>query len=670
MAAVKDSFVDLERHVQQLEANVKKLRSALEHWRKWDAEYEALKEEVTAASKDKNHEAAELERVRGGFKGDVVSEKEVAEIFGQGRARRGASQVLGILDRRLDYVGTNIRTLERQVEEAERKADAARVVRDPGATDESGLPITEIFERLDEEGNVLSHELWTPGSKIPQVQEILGKAGVTNGSAPQSDQGRIQEVPEDEDEGDTASSKRQEKQPAPKDSQPSAKVASAPEAKPKTPGQNGRATPKPEGDKKVIGQVEETPSKAPEEPQEQEISRNAKRVQQIMDTAREQENVANEEPVIPLYESAEDAALRQEMLNYGIVQPPSGMRDVVAVMDNLRWENPDDDDDFNSFSDDSEEEDSDEDEEEEDKWGRTTKRVVSDKYQERMIELEQRLGVQSRFTRKLAEEAEANGDEDEDDMEEGIGKIVINSNADAAATASTEVKSSREVEPPASGVLKSDGDTDKPKKSVRFAGSLDIAPEEPAPKPAAEKPAPSRPATENPVADFIVEQTGPQKEPVPAETKPRKASRFKKMKEVAPKPPAADEAPQQEEENPNGIMQDLAWSETTPTETKPRKESRFKKMKEAAPKPEKEPESEGGIMEDLAWTESTPAEDLTPADLEDEFDESAVADEYHRRRRRMIGKQGGFLEEDKSEVSAPDGGKFVSKFKAARLSRQ
>lgn len=678
MTSVKDSFVDLERHVQQLEANVKQLRSALEHWRKWDAEYEALKEEVTAASQDGSREAAGLERVRGGFKGDVVSEKEVAEIFGQGRARRSASQVLGILDRRLDYVGTNVRTLERKVEEAERKVDAARVVRDPGAMDESGLPITEIFERLDEEGNVLSHELWTPGSKVPQVQEILGKAGMMNGSAPQTDQGRIQPVSEDEGEGHTASSVRREKQPSPKDSQPSAKSPPASEARPKIPAQNGRATPKPEDDKKVIGQVEETPSEAPEEPEEQEVSRAAKRVQQIMDTAREQENLANEEPVIPLYESAEDAVLRQEMLNYGIVQPPSGMRDVVAVMDNLRFENSDDDEEFNSFSDDSDEDSDEEDEEDEDKWGRTTKRVVSDKYQDRMLELEQRLGVQSRFTRQLAEEAAA-GDEDEDDMEEGIGKIVINSNADAAATASTEKKSSREAEPPANGVLKSDADATKPKKSVRFAGSLDIAPGEPAPKPAPEKPVPRRPATENPVADLIVEQTGPEKEPpAPAETKPRKASRFKKMKEAAPKPSAADEGAQQEaEENPNGIMQDLAWAETTPAESKPRKQSCFKKMKDTAPKPDtskpetEKPENEdGGIMEDLAWTESTPAEDLTPADLEDDFDESAVADEYHRRRRRMIGKQGGFLEEDKSEVSAPDGGKFVSKFRAARLSRQ
>ena len=34
----------------QLQAKARQLRSALHHWQVWDAEYEALKEEVEAAS--------------------------------------------------------------------------------------------------------------------------------------------------------------------------------------------------------------------------------------------------------------------------------------------------------------------------------------------------------------------------------------------------------------------------------------------------------------------------------------------------------------------------------------------------------------------------------------------------------------------------------------------
>ena len=52
------NFTDLERQRQQLEQNVEKLQRALQHWQTWDAEYEALKEELTNAG-----DAANLERL-------------------------------------------------------------------------------------------------------------------------------------------------------------------------------------------------------------------------------------------------------------------------------------------------------------------------------------------------------------------------------------------------------------------------------------------------------------------------------------------------------------------------------------------------------------------------------------------------------------------------------
>lgn len=599
MASVKDSFLDLERHVLQLEANVKELRAALEHWRTWDAEYEALKEEVTAASQDEAQEAAALSRVHEGFEGDLVNGKEVAEIFGKGRT---ASQVLGVLGRRLDYVGTNVRTLERKVEEAEKKADSARVLMDPGATDEAGLPITEIFESLDEEGNVLSHELWTPGSKRPQVEEILGKAGVANGSA------RKAEVEEVQSDAGLDGSKKQ-------DELPTAKSPPAPVAKPAASTRKDSTPTIQEKEKKVITQVEADQAPGPSE--QPEISQAAQRVQRIMDNAREQEDLSKNEPVIPADESEEDAELRRQMLDYGMSHSAGGMGEVVAVMNDLRFEDSDDDEEFNSFSD-VDEDDDDEDEVEEDRWGRSTGRVVSERYQDRMLELEQRLGVQSRFTRKLAEEATA----EDDDMEEGIGKITIN---DTGASKAPPKKSARDMEPPANGALKSD-DTPKAKKSVRFAGSLDVAPEaepKPAPKPEVQR-TPKHLETENPVADLIVEQTTPQK-PAPApETKPRKPSRFKQMKGAVPKPAAKEQ--------------------------------------------ERKPSEESGIMNDLAWTETAPEKDLE-GDVDGEIERREVADEYQRRRRRMIEREGGFLKEDESEVQRDDA-RPVSKFRAARLSRQ
>lgn len=46
MAAIKDSFIDLERHRMRLEANVAELRKSLQYWQTWEAEYEGLKEQI------------------------------------------------------------------------------------------------------------------------------------------------------------------------------------------------------------------------------------------------------------------------------------------------------------------------------------------------------------------------------------------------------------------------------------------------------------------------------------------------------------------------------------------------------------------------------------------------------------------------------------------------
>ncbi|KAL2112548.1 hypothetical protein VUR80DRAFT_7286 [Thermomyces stellatus] len=614
MASVKDSFLDLERHVRQLEANVKELKSSLEHWRTWDAEYEALKEEVVAAQQDGVRESAELSRVRNGFEGDLVKGKEITDIFG-GDKQRSASQVIGILDRRLDYVGTNVRTLEKKLAEAERKLETARVVSDPGATDEEGLPITEIFEKLDEEGNVISHELWTPGSKKPQMEELLGKVGAANGEVREAEAEKVRSS----ESPNESKIKPKTPQQAPKESPP------LPGVKPAAPVPQEDLSRGSE-DEKAITKVEA--DEPPESSEKPEMSKAAQRVQRIMDKAREQEELSKSQPVIPEDESEEDAALRQQMLHYGMSHSAGGMGEVVAVMNDLRFEDSGDDDEFNSFSDIDESEEEDDDDSEEDQWGRSTKRVITERYQQRMLELEQRLGVQSRFTRKLAENAKADEHEDEG-YTEGIGRITVKDTENLSKA--SPKSSARDAEPPASGVLKSDGAL-KQKKSVRFAGSLDIAPDEVV-KPEAEpqKPAPKRSETANPVADLIVEQTGPQKAEPPSvpETKTRKPSRFKQMKGGASVPDAT---------------------------RKPTQEAK-----------ERKPTEGSGIMEDLCWTETVPEKDVD-GDVDNEITKREIADEYQRRRRRMIEKQGGFLKEDQSEIQ--DEGRPMSRFRAARLSRE
>ena len=62
-----------------------------------------------------------------------------------------------------------------------------------------------------------------------------------------------------------------------------------------------------------------------------------------------------------------------------------------------------------------------------------------------------------------------------------------------------------------------------------------------------------------------------------------------------------------------------------------------------------------------------------PDELDPQLLHQEVATEYHKIRNRMVQKQGGFLQEDESEIvpfTEEEGGpKKISRFKAARLAR-
>ncbi|KAL0935023.1 uncharacterized protein CTRU02_209614 [Colletotrichum truncatum] len=606
MAAVRDSFLDLEKHRLQLEDNIAKLQKALQHWRQWDAEYESLKEEIESVPQPASQ--PDLARIRRDFEGEVVDKKEINDLFGR-IDLKPADQIVNLLTRRIDYVSKNIETLEKQLESAEKKHAAASIVSNPDVRDEDGLPITEIIEELDEEGNIISTRLQRPGDSSGQIREILEKAGV-------------KDIPEAKPQGSTTTEAIVE--------DVTDEPADVPVTTPSTEEHASvveRVQPQEKVDdtvavKKTVSFAEDT--KAPSQPQ---ISRNAQRVEEIMKTAREQEEISRQAPVLPEDESEEDALLRREMLKYG-------MEEVGAVVAELTLEegSGDDDDDWEYEYSDLDED------EEEDKYGRSTTSVLDDGYHQRMVELEKRLGVKSRFTEEAEAQAKAEGS-DEDDDKQGIGRIVIKRGEDAKAASASKpspspVASSLRTSPP----TESDG-----KKSVRFAQSLDIAPETStaaSPAPATAPQPPAEPVVE-PLSD-IVERSGSAKQ---IETKTnRKASRFKKQRAV-PTVVDDDAVPKGPMDVPVRFLdQDRPTAPTGP---------------------------EGQTLADLVVEKETKPVEADP--FGDEFIDQDVADEYHRKRRNFIQKQGGFLQEDTSVIrplDEADGGERISKFKAARLSKQ
>lgn len=579
MSRVKDSFIHLERHHLRLEDNVSQLRKALQHWQTWDAEYEALKEEVEAAPDGSD----ELRHIHSEFEGELLHGREIDDIFGL-QARRTKDQVANVLQRRIDYVSKNVESLHKQLEAAENKYAAAAVVSQPDATDADCQPITEIIEELDD--NVVSYRLNRPGDSVPQVKEALAKAGIKD---------LLDGDPEPEPQTSEAPSMQESK---PSRLQP--KSAGRSEQAPFEP-TSAKGTASFSGDTKP---QDASPAAPPPEP-----SRRARRVERIMKTAREQESISKEKPVIPEDEDPEDAAMRQEMLKYS-------MGEVGAVVAELHLEEDDsEDEDFDDGDD--------EDEDDEDRYGRSRGRAVTDDYRQRMLELERRLGIKSCFT-------DAAGDEDSEADNEGIGRIVVKRGAETPPSAS---------KPPPSKLSIKDKQSDTNKKSVRFAQSLDIAPDD---KPAATAVEESKEPLVDPLSD-IVERSGPSKAAEPKA--PRKASRFKRARDETtssgdiPKSPLdappqlADREPREPPTGPDGVTLADRLVEREPM--------------------------------------SNPA---LPGEFDDALDRSAVASEYQRLRKRFIQRQGGFLKEDESPVQPLDEAEGVpervSRFKAARLSRQ
>lgn len=325
---------DLEQRRLTLEENILQLQKSLYHWRTWEAEYDGLREEI-----DDLPESATTDdflNVGRDLKGSVVTEEELNTIVGT----RSRDQVVDLLGRRMDYVKQNISTMEKRLRTAQVELDALDKSESLPADRGADFPMREIMEELDENGDVVSSSVNTPGAQAPELLEVLKKVGVEN-------------VPEQADAGEGSS-----------------KGAPAPQKNDITP-DTGAA--KPETD---ATPHEPTPEPATEvnAAQEEELDL-SKPVSIVTDEDRKQAsaNVTDE--------SEDDAQLRREMLQYGI-------NEVGAIVAELELDE--------EASDVSFDEDytwaTDEEDEEEDEFGRTRTELTDD-YHHQMRELEAKLNA-------------------------------------------------------------------------------------------------------------------------------------------------------------------------------------------------------------------------------------------------------------------------------------
>ncbi|KAK1781018.1 Prefoldin subunit-domain-containing protein [Copromyces sp. CBS 386.78] len=625
MAASRDHLADLDRHMQLLEGKVNQLHASLTHWQQTYFEYAALKEEVDSLPKDPSPRT-ELDRIRRDYDGTLITKKEINEIFGE-KDLKEADQISNVLGRRLDYVEKNVDTLTKLVETEENKLAAAKVIANPdgGTDEETGLPITDIIEELDEEDNVVQYRLQSGGEVGKRVEEALKRAG-------------IEKLPETEADLSQAQTNSNTTQENPVVEQPPTTVsASAASATASESSSTAPTTPSTSSAKSVTfaddtKSVEQLPTTADE-------------LRQLMQKVKEQEAMDMSKAVIPEDEPEDESQLRADMLQY----MQEELHPIVAELEIDEGSTEDEDAEWDGYEDELEEDDDDD----EDEFGRSKHSVITSDYIQRMQELEKRLGFKSAFT---VERQKPQQPDDENRKDAGGGYItVVREPRSTPASAPAPAPETAQPEPAASS-MKSQGKA-KEKKGVRFATELDIAPEEeihPAVKP---KPAAPKVPLVNPIGDIVehgAAVTAPavhepdSEEPEP----PKRVSRFKKERASTGK--AAAPAVASPPPGPLQLPQRFRESHSTPP---------------TAPTP---PEDQ--ILANQVVERSVSSAPQEPDDMDDELLYRAAAVEYNRLRNRMIQKEGGFMKPEEEQPIVPldeeEGGPpRMSRFKAARLAR-
>lgn len=97
---------------------------------------------------------------------------------------RSEQQITSLITRRQEYVQKNIETIQKQNHAVEQRLEELETTETSETPRAGGLPLTEIHEELDEEGNVVSSTLSQPEQATSNIVESLRKAGLTDIASP------------------------------------------------------------------------------------------------------------------------------------------------------------------------------------------------------------------------------------------------------------------------------------------------------------------------------------------------------------------------------------------------------------------------------------------------------------------------------------------------------
>ncbi|KAH8722926.1 Prefoldin subunit-domain-containing protein [Phaeosphaeriaceae sp. PMI808] len=343
MASTQATLDGIERRRVQLQESVEKLRKALTHWSTWEAEYQALKDDIESAE---DASPAQIRVLAQKLDSALLNSNEVEALLGKDlQNKRTADQVLDIISRRIDYVQQNNATIEKQLDAVEKQLAGVELLLDPGVENEDGLPMIDIEEELDDDGNEVASSVNQTGKASAEIVEVLRKVGIQRVELEQQQQmaskrslSEASALTDSEktvsftDENNTISSKK-------------------------------RATLETDGYNDLLADM------------------NFTRGTKVVELDQDDNEIASY-PIIPQGESPEDTQLRWQMLQYGL----SEVGQIVAELDldHPTVEYEDDEDDHGDETDDDENE---------DEHGRSTRSMITGEYRKQMLELEKKLNA-------------------------------------------------------------------------------------------------------------------------------------------------------------------------------------------------------------------------------------------------------------------------------------
>lgn len=592
----------LEQRRLTLEDNILQLQKSLYHWRNWEAEYDGFRDAITNLDND----ATTDDFVAAGRElgGELVTDEEVQAIIGgkQG-ALRSRGQVIDLIGRRIDYVKQNVATMEKRLRTAEDELyalDSRDTPMDGGA-----FPVREIMEELDEDGNVISSSINTPGDQASQLLETLKKAGVEN-------------IPDNVTAAATSGEAS------------NGVSASAPEQKAdKMDTDEDRSQPTTTAN----GQHLENDGTSA---QEEEIDL-SKPVSLVTPEDRKQP------PVTDVDESPEEARLRREMLQYGIDE-------VGAIVAELEL-----DEEGSEFSVDEDDYDFDSDEEDEDEFGRSHT-VLSEDYHQQMRELEAKLNARGMYN--MGKNSQGFPEEIRQDLEKPSAAEFAQQDAPDSSKGKKPKKRvafaddldiAPAPEAPAAEPKTLPPQPDVPVLSDAIVERTERTPEaQPASEERPKKVSKFKSARASTTAD---ETAAPSINSLASNSsKPSKfaETRARKVVNAVPSNTTPDLFPAapQEPKPFSAPITDVPWEPSVPRP------------------PEGKTLADKLVEREIAPGAAAPE----PDELDESIHRREIASEFYRIRNRMIHQQGGFVNnEQENEPIEEEGQPRISKFRAARM---